>query len=268
MNNSIIMSKDKSVLTLTLNRPEHLNGFTDSLATQLRQYIEEYSTDSSIRAIVITGAGRVFSCGMDLDNLLSNGISRAQIQTKLEKLYNPLALTIANSPKPIVCGLNGIAAGGAVALVLGCDIIVAKKNARLVSAFSKIGLMPDCGGSWLYPRAFGIHRSKSLAMLEDDITAQQAFDMGVIAVLADEDNFASLLENTVQKLASASPQAMQMTKKSLNRAQCNDFRAQLALESDWQALAAKSEDFREGVGAFREKREPIFQNGKPEISSK
>ncbi|MBL4759157.1 MAG: enoyl-CoA hydratase/isomerase family protein, partial [Rhizobiales bacterium] len=153
MDNSLEISLNQKILTLTLNRPDRLNGFTETMSKSLLDQIIKASNDDTIRVIVLTGAGTIFSSGMDLDGLLADGFDAVDIYKILENLYNPLIRAMTACPKPIICGLNGIAAGGAASLVLACDIIVARRSARLVSAFSRIGLVPDCGGSWFYPHA-------------------------------------------------------------------------------------------------------------------
>lgn len=261
MRNVVEISRNQSKLKLTLNRPDRLNGFTSELAEVLLDQIVSASDDDSVRVIILTGAGRIFSTGMDLDDMLRNGISEANVGGILDELYNPLVLAMANCPKPIVCGLNGVAAGGAVSLVLGCDIIVARRSARLISAFSRIGLTPDCGGSWFYVHAFGLYRAKAFAMLEDEFTAEEAHALGVIAKLADDDEFDQVLEDTALHLANASPQAMRMIKRSFNAAVTNNLPDQLELERALQDEAARAPDFEEGVAAFRDKRKPIFGAG-------
>lgn len=261
MSNVVEISRDQGILKLTLNRPDRLNGFTSELAEVLLDQIVSASDDDSVRVIILTGAGRIFSTGMDLDDMLRNGISEANVGGILDELYNPLVLAMANCPKPIVCGLNGVAAGGAVSLVLGCDIIVARRSARLISAFSRIGLTPDCGGSWFYAHALGLYRAKAFAMLEDEVTAEEAHTLGVIAKLADDDEYDQVLEDAALHLANAAPQAMRMIKRSFNAAVANNLPDQLELERALQDEAARAPDFEEGVAAFRDKRKPIFGAG-------
>ncbi len=261
MSKVVEISHNQGVLKLILNRPKRLNGFTSELSKTLLDQIVSASSDEFVRVIVMTGAGRIFSTGMDLDDMLRNGISEANVGGILEELYNPLVLAMADCPKPILCGLNGIAAGGAVSLVLGCDIIVARRSARLISAFSRIGLMPDCGGSWFYTHALGLYRAKAFAMLEDEVTAEEAHALGVIARLADDDEFDQALEDTARYLANASPQAMRTIKHSFNAAVANNLPNQLELERTLQDEAARAPDFEEGVAAFREKRKPFFGAG-------
>ncbi|MFK5978139.1 MAG: enoyl-CoA hydratase-related protein, partial [Rhizobiaceae bacterium] len=160
-------------------------------------------------------------------------------------------------------GLNGVAAGGAVSLALACDIIVARRSARFVSAFSRIGLLPDCGGSWLYIQAFGLHRAKAFAMLEQEISAEQAHGLGVVAKLTEEHDFKEVLQETATHFVLASPDAMRITKHALNAATINDLPTQLGLERKWQNSAANGNDFQEGITAFRDRRKPDF-GAKPE----
>ncbi|MFK5979979.1 MAG: enoyl-CoA hydratase-related protein [Rhizobiaceae bacterium] len=259
MNNVVIVENQHDVLRLTLNRPERLNGFTNEVASLLLENVLNASCDNSIKVVVITGTGTTFSCGMDLDDLLSQGFSNTQIGKILDDLYNPLIRAIIDCPKPVLCGLNGVAAGGAVSLALACDVIIAHHSARFISAFSRIGLMPDCGGSWLFPHAFGLHRAKTFAMMEHGISAEQAYVMGVVSKIAKDDEFAEAIAEASGYLASASPQAMRLIKRSFHSAISNSLASQLTLERKWQDGASREADFREGVTAFQEKRKPSFK---------
>lgn len=256
---SVRVSRKHGILSIELNRPERLNGFTDALAGELLQALQSVETDKEIRVVVLTGAGRSFSCGMDLNDLARDGVDAIDLKDKLNRLYNPIALAMQSCRAPILCGLQGVAAGGGASLVLSADFIIATTTSRLVSAFSRIGLVPDCGGSWSMVRKLGYARALSFTLLEQEIDAQEALRTGLVLQLVEnEDALTQALKTTAEKLAEASPTAVGATRNLLRQSQENTLAAQLDAETAAQVDAASQNDFREGITAFFEKRVPKF----------
>jgi 2-(1,2-epoxy-1,2-dihydrophenyl)acetyl-CoA isomerase len=248
------------VASLTLNRPERLNGFTDSLALELCDAICDASASDDVRVLTIGGSGQAFSAGMDLSNLLRNGMEAVDIGRTLRRFYNPIALALTEADCTTICRLHGVAAGGAASLALSCDFMVVTKDARLVSAFSRIGLVPDCGGTWAMVHKLGLVRAQRFAMLEEQIDAAELKTIGLaIEVTEDRTELDAACARLADRLITASPVAVASTRRALAAAAHSSLATQLEHETQTQIHAVQSADFAEGVTAFFEKRKPSFE---------
>ncbi|HIB49296.1 MAG TPA: 2-(1,2-epoxy-1,2-dihydrophenyl)acetyl-CoA isomerase [Flavobacteriaceae bacterium] len=246
------------VATLTLNRPEVFNSFNREMALQFQDHLDACEEDDDVRAIVITGAGKAFCAGQDLKEVTTPELNPG-FKKILEEHYNPIISKIRTIEKPIVAGVNGVAAGAGANIALACDIVIASEHASFIQAFSKIGLVPDSGGTYFLPRLIGFQKASALMMLGDKVSAQEAERLGMVykVVLAEE--FEETIQNTAITLAKMPTKALGMTKRLLNYAMTNDLDEQLYNEGKLQIEAAESEDYREGVAAFVEKRKPNFK---------
>jgi len=256
---SVLASLEAGVLTLTLNRPEKLNAFNPEMHQRLREELKRAADEAEVRAVVLTGAGRGFCAGQDLSERdVSAGAAPIDLSVSLGSDYNPLVRRLRELPKPIVCAVNGVAAGAGANIALACDLVLAARSARFVQAFSRIGLVPDSGGSYFLPRLVGSARAMGLALLAEDLPAEQAEQWGLIWKAVDDDRLAVEAAALAQRLARGPTRGYGLLKKELCASSGNSLDAQLDLERDLQREAGLSEDYREGVRAFKEKREPRF----------
>jgi 2-(1,2-epoxy-1,2-dihydrophenyl)acetyl-CoA isomerase len=255
---SFILAEIKSgVAHLTLNRPEKFNAFNRAMALELQQQLDATATDESVRCVLITGTGKAFCAGQDLGEV--TGDNPASFEVILKEHYNPIIRKIRNHPKPVIAAVNGVAAGAGANLAICCDIVVAADNATFVQAFSKIGLIPDCGGTFFLPRLIGMQKATALMMLGDKVTATEAEKMGMIYKVFSADEYADGLVKMTATLAQMPTLAFGLTKKALNHSFENTLEQQLQLEDKLQFAAAHTEDYQEGVAAFMEKRNPNFK---------
>jgi 2-(1,2-epoxy-1,2-dihydrophenyl)acetyl-CoA isomerase len=241
---------------ITLNRPERLNALTVEMADALRAAFDAAAADASCRAVLLTGAGRGFCAGQDLTAIV--GMPAAEIGHLLDH-YNPLIRQIRALPLPVVCAVNGVAAGAGANLALACDIVLAAKSAVFVQAFAKIGLIPDVGGTWILPRLIGQARARALALLAEPLPAATAAEWGMIWQAFDDEQLMPQAHALVARLASGPTAGLALVKRALDAAATNDLDRQLDLERDLQAEAAATPDHAEGVRAFLEKRSPSFR---------
>jgi len=256
---SVLVSLDAGVETITLNRPEKLNALNPEMHQRLRDALERAADEASVRAVIITGAGRGFSTGQDLAARdVSPGAAPIDLSVSLGSHYNPLIRRMRALPKPIVCAVNGVAAGAGANIALACDIVLAARSASFVQAFSKIGLVPDSGGTWLLPRLVGSARAMGLALLAEKLSAEDAERWGLIWKAVDDDKLAAEAKSLAARLASGPTRGYGLLKRALYASPTNSLDAQLDLERDLQREAGLSEDYREGVRAFKEKRDPRF----------
>jgi 2-(1,2-epoxy-1,2-dihydrophenyl)acetyl-CoA isomerase len=259
---SVLVSLEAGVLTLTLNRPEKLNAFNPEMHQALRQGLERAADESEVRAVLLTGAGRGFCAGQDLSERdVSPGAAPIDLSVSLGSHYNPLVRRLRALPKPVVCAVNGIAAGAGANVALACDLVLAARTARFVQAFSRIGLVPDSGGTYFLPRLVGTARAMGLALLAESIGAEQAEQWGLIWKAVDDARLADDATSLARRLANGPTKGYGLLKQALYASSGNSLDAQLDLERDLQREAGLSQDYREGVSAFKEKREPRF-NGK------
>ena len=252
----IIKSLNNGVCELRLNRPEVFNSFNKNMALAFQDALDECEKNDEVRVIVITGEGKAFCAGQDLSEAIDpDGPELSHI---VEKHYNPIIERIRNIEKPIVAAVNGVAAGAGANIALACDITIAKKSASFIQAFSKIGLIPDSGGTFFLPRIIGFQKAMALMMTGDKISAEEAERMNMIYKVVEDDLFESEVSTFVQKLALMPTKGLGLTKKAVNQSFGNNLMQQLEVEKDLQTEAGNTHDFKEGVNAFVEKRKPIF----------
>jgi 2-(1,2-epoxy-1,2-dihydrophenyl)acetyl-CoA isomerase len=250
---------EAGVLTLTLNRPERLNAFNVALLEALFIAIERAGADPGCRAVLITGAGKGFCAGQDLtDRVAAPDGTRPDLGESIDKRYNPLIRALRRVPKPIVCAVNGAAAGAGANVALACDIVLAAKSAKFLQAFARIGLIPDAGGSWILPRLVGDARARALIMLAESITAEQAEAWGMIYRAVDDDDLMGEARTIAERLAAGATHALGLIKQALLASPGNSLDAQLDLERDLQREAGAADEYVEGVRAFLEKRPADF----------
>jgi 2-(1,2-epoxy-1,2-dihydrophenyl)acetyl-CoA isomerase len=257
---SIQYTSDNGIAVLTLNRPDKLNSFTQAMHLEVRDALGRLQADSSARVLVLTGAGRGFCAGQDLsDRAIEPGSPGVDLGASVEKFYAPLVMTLRSLPMPVICAVNGVAAGAGANLALACDIVLAAKSASFIEAFCKLGLIPDTGGTWHLPRMIGMARATGLAMLGEKLSAEKAEQWGLIwRAVPDE----SLMEETMamaRHFATAPTKGLAFTKKALQASYANTLPEQLQLEADMMRELGYSHDYREGVAAFMAKRAPQFK---------
>jgi 2-(1,2-epoxy-1,2-dihydrophenyl)acetyl-CoA isomerase len=255
----VLVSIEAGVQTITLNRPERLNAFNADMHGLLREALGRAEDDASVRALLLTGAGRGFCAGQDLSERDLSGDEAIDLSLTLESLYNPLVRRMRALPKPIVCAVNGVAAGAGANVALACDLVLAARSASFIQAFARIGLVPDSGGTWLLPRLAGRARAMGLALLGDTLGAEDAERWGLIWKALDDDKLMAEAAALAHGLASGPTRAYGLIKRALEASSTNTLDAQLDLERDLQREIGLGEDYREGVAAFLEKRKPAFK---------
>ena len=253
----ILFTKENGVGIIRFNRPKVYNCFTRQLAFETMEALQDCAEDTSIRCVYITGEGKAFCAGQDLQEAISEG--EPTLSTILKEHLGPLVNKIRALEKPVVAAINGVAAGAGVSVALACDVTIATQSASFIQAFSKIGLIPDSGATFFLPRLVGYQKASALMLLGDKVSATDAEAMGMIyKVVADED-FEAVSMKIAQKLANMPTKALAYTKQLLQQSSANDFTSQLDLEHDMQVKAGNTEDYAEGVAAFLEKRKPKFE---------
>jgi 2-(1,2-epoxy-1,2-dihydrophenyl)acetyl-CoA isomerase len=254
---SILIQVQDNIATITLNRPEVFNSFNREMALSMQDALDKCAADEQVRSIVITGAGKAFCAGQDLKEVTTPELMPG-FRKLLEEHYNPIIERIRTIEKPVLAAVNGVAAGAGANIALACDIVVASESAAFIQAFSKIGLVPDSAGTFFLPRLIGFQKASALMMLGDKVSAQEAYNMGMIYKFYPVSIFEEEIQKLAETLAKMPTQALSLTKKLLNKSMINDLQQQLAMESDLQIRASESEDYSEGVSAFVEKRAPKF----------
>lgn len=258
--NNIAFEIREGVATLTLNRPKSLNSFTIEMHVEIRTVMQQVVENADIRCLVITGAGRGFCAGQDLgDRAQSTEGGVPDVGASVEKYYNPLIRSIMQLPKPVICAVNGVAAGAGASIALACDIVLAARSANFIQLFCKIGLIPDSGGTWNLPRAVGLARAKGLALLGDRLPAETAEQWGLIWKCVDDEDLQAEAQKMASHLATQPTRALGRIKKLLHDSSSNTLDEQLDLEQKAMQDLGQSEDYREGVTAFLEKRPPDFK---------
>ncbi len=261
MSDTILTDRQGGVTRITLNRPDKLNAFNEEMHLALRAALEGIEADPNARAVLLTGAGRGFCAGQDLgDREMAEG-EAFDLGDTLERLYNPLIRRIRALPKPIICSVNGAAAGAGASLALACDIVLAARSAKFLIAFARIGLVPDSGGTWFLPRLIGEARTKGMALLAEPVDAETAERWGLIWKAVDDDALAGEAEALAARMAAGPTQGYAMIKQALHESPRRTLDDQLDLERDLQRAAGHTEDYREGVTAFLEKRKAVFKGG-------
>jgi 2-(1,2-epoxy-1,2-dihydrophenyl)acetyl-CoA isomerase len=256
----ILVSKDAGVLSVTLNRPDKLNAFNPEMHKLLRQALEQALDDGAIRAVLLSGAGRGFCAGQDLSERdVGANAAPIDLSVSLGSNYNPLVRRLRALPKPIVCAVNGVAAGAGANIALACDIVLAARSASFVQSFSRLGLVPDCGGTYFLPRLVGTARAMGLALLGERLSAEQAAQWGLIWKAVDDDKLLDEATAIARALASGPTKGYGLVKKAIYASAGNSLDAQLDFERDLQREAGFTEDYREGVAAFMQKRTPSYK---------
>lgn len=259
-NRTILTHSEAGVLTVTLNRPDRLNSFNDEMHRQFAEALKIAERDENVRCLLLTGAGRGFCAGQDLnDRNVAAEENAPDLGRSVEQFYNPLIRRLTSLPKPVVCAVNGVAAGAGAAIALACDIVIASSSASFIQSFCRLGLVPDSGGSWFMPRLVGHARAMGMALLGEKVSAQQALEWGMIWQVKAPDELAASSLELAQYLATQPTYGLGLIKKALYKAADNTLDEQLNLERDLQRLAGRSNDYREGVSAFFAKREPQFR---------
>ena len=247
---------------IVLNRPDRLNALNGEMHGALMQALEAAATDAGCRALLLTGEGRAFCAGQDLNDVQMNPDEPVDLGQTIDQSYNPLVRRLRSLPKPIICAVNGVAAGAGANLALACDIVLAGRSARFVQAFAKIGLVPDCGGTFFLPRLIGEARARAVAMTAEPVPAETAAAWGMIWKAVDDDVLQAEAEALAAHLATQPTQGLALTKQAFAASAANTLDEQLDLERDLQREAGRTPDYAEGVRAFTEKRPPRF-TGQP-----
>lgn len=241
---------------ITLNRPEKYNAFNREMALLMQEKLEECQVHD-VRAVYITGAGKAFSSGQDLEEVVDpNG---PKVTTILKEHYNPIIHLIRKLEKPVIAAVNGVAAGAGANIALCCDVVVAAQSASFIQAFSKIGLIPDSGGTYFLPRLIGWQKASALSMLGDKVSAEDAERMGMLYKVFADDEFQKESIKIAETLANMPTRGLAFTKMLLNTSMDNDYEEQLHDEELYQERAGRTADYKEGVQAFLEKRKPVFK---------
>ena len=256
---SVLTATHGAVRVITLNRPAQLNSFNAEMHGRLRAALDEAAGDATVRAVVITGAGRGFCAGQDLNDPDLGMVGGApDVGGVVEKLYKPLALRVRSMPVPVVAAVNGVAAGAGANFALGCDIVVAARSASFIQAFSKIGLVPDCGGTWLLPRLVGRARAIGLAMTGDKLPAEEATRIGLIWQCVEDSALMDAALALATRLAAMPTRALAETRHAIDDAMALDYDSALSAEARRQDTLGRAADAVEGIAAFVEKRAPKF----------
>ncbi|PKA83364.1 2-(1,2-epoxy-1,2-dihydrophenyl)acetyl-CoA isomerase [Ulvibacter sp. MAR_2010_11] len=243
---------------ITLNRPDVFNSFNREMALLLQDKLDVCETNEEIRAVVITGSGRAFCAGQDLKEVTTPELNPG-FKKILEEHYNPIIQRIRAIEKPVIAAVNGVAAGAGANIALACDVVVASEGASFIQAFSKIGLVPDSGGTFFLPRLIGFQKASALMMLGDKVSAEEAEKLGMIYKVFSSEDLNAEVTVLAETLAQMPTKALGMTKRLLNQSMSNNLSSQLGIESKLQIEAAQSEDYAEGVAAFVAKRKPVFK---------
>lgn len=254
---SVLLHIKDNIAVITLNRPEKFNSFNREMALSLQEILDNCAADKSVRAIYLTGTGKAFSAGQDITELTGN--TPVGIDIILSQHYNPIIARIRNIAKPVICAVNGVAAGAGANIALSCDVVVATQSASFIQAFSKIGLIPDSGGTFILPRLIGFQKASALMMLGDKVSADEAERIGMLYKVFPDEVFAEESFTIAATLAQMPTQALAYTKQALNLSMVNSIADQLETEDKLQLLSANTYDYKEGINAFIEKRKPFFK---------
>jgi 2-(1,2-epoxy-1,2-dihydrophenyl)acetyl-CoA isomerase len=257
---TILFETRSGAARLTLNRPDRLNSFTVKMHEEVADALSQVEADAEVRALLITGAGRGFCAGQDLaDRAVAPGAEPVDLGDSVERFYNPLIRRLTSLPKPVVCAVNGVAAGAGANIALACDVVLAAKSARFIQSFAGIGLIPDSGGSWVLPRLVGQARALGLALTGQPLGAEQAESWGLIWKAVEDDKLMEEAETLLARFASGPTRGLAETKRLIRTTSARTLDQELDLERDVMRALGRSEDYQEGVAAFFEKRPPVFK---------
>jgi 2-(1,2-epoxy-1,2-dihydrophenyl)acetyl-CoA isomerase len=257
---NIIAEEKNGVGYLTFNRPKALNSFNVDMHREVAEVLNQWTKNPEVRCVVISGEGRGFCAGQDLgDRVVDPNAEAPDLGYSIETYYNPLIKTIVNMPKPVICAVNGVAAGAGANIALACDLVIAAKSANFVQAFCRLGLVPDSAGTWFLPRAVGHARAMGLTLLGDKLPAETAKEWGMIWDVVEDAELKTKVTELAERLAKQPTFGLSLIKKAIHQSSNNTFDEQVLLERDLQRIAGRSEDYREGVQAFMNKREPNFK---------
>ena len=255
---NILFSVEHGIARLTLNRPDKLNSFNTAMHAEVREALGRVAAEGG-RVLVLTGAGRGFCAGQDLgDRAVAPGGQGADLGDSIENYYKPLVLALRNLPLPVIAAVNGVAAGAGANIALACDLVVATRSANFIQSFSKLGLVPDSGGTWFLPRLLGNARALGLALLGEKLSAEQAAQWGLIWRCVDDAEFKAAVESLATQLAAAPTRGLARTKQAIYESWGRALESQLEQERDFQRELGRTPDYQEGVAAFAEKRTPKF----------
>jgi len=254
---SILFEIKNAVACITLNRPDKFNSFNREMALLMQQKLDEAASLQEVRAVYISGAGKAFCAGQDIAELV--GDDRIEIKQILSEHYNPIVKRIRNMPKPVVAAVNGVAAGAGANIALCCDVVIAAESASFIQAFSKIGLIPDSGGTFTLPRLIGWQKASALMMTGDKVIASDAEKMGMIYKVFADEIFNNESKKIAESLAQMPTKGLAYTKHALNHSFHNNWEEQLEMEDRYQQKSALTDDYAEGISAFLEKRKPVFK---------
>jgi len=252
----ILFSTDGKSARIILNRPKVLNSFNRQMALEFQEAIDLCSKDKNIRTVIITGKGKAFCAGQDLEEASKPDLDLGNI---VRDSYNPIIKKIREIPKPVIAAVNGTAAGAGANLALACDFVIASREAFFIQSFSQIGLIPDSGGTFFLPRLIGLPRATAMMMLAEKITADKAFEMGMIYQSVEPEDLETETNMLAEKLNSLPTKGLGLTKEALNKSFCNNLDSHLTIEEELQRQAGFTYDYKEGITAFLEKRKPKFK---------
>ncbi|MBK7780148.1 MAG: enoyl-CoA hydratase/isomerase family protein [Ardenticatenia bacterium] len=261
MSDTLLYAVENGVATLTLNRPDKLNAFDDALLGALDEALRAAEKDPAVRCVVLTGAGRGFSAGQDLAAVAEREASgkRMSLRQHLDRSYNRVIRKIRGMEKPVIAAVNGVAAGAGMSLALACDLRIAAQSARFIQSFIGVGLVPDSGSTWFLPHMLGFSRAFQLAITAERLGAEDAMALGLVNQVVPDGDLAAETRAMAERLAAAPTRAIGLTKRAMNRAMASTLDEALDYEAILQDLAGRSEDHKEGVAAFMEKRPPEFK---------
>jgi 2-(1,2-epoxy-1,2-dihydrophenyl)acetyl-CoA isomerase len=255
----ILSSLDQNILTITLNRPEKYNSFTEPMALEFQKALQK-AEDDAVRCVILNANGKAFCAGQDLPEVVERAKdSNYELADTVRTTYNPIIRAIRKLEKPVICAVQGMAAGAGANIAFACDIVIAAKSAQFVQAFSKIGLIPDSGGTWFLPRLVGLARTNAMYLLDEKISAKQAVDLGLIYKSVEDENLEDEINSIALKLSKMPTMGFGIYKRAMNETFSNNLDQQLELEANLQTEAGNTDDYKEGVEAFLEKRKPKYK---------
>jgi 2-(1,2-epoxy-1,2-dihydrophenyl)acetyl-CoA isomerase len=254
----VVVETVNGVMKITLNRPDVLNSFNSQMAREVRAALDESRADKIVRAVLLTGAGRAFCAGQDLSEVPPPSEGITDLGATVRATYTPIIKAIRKLEMPVVCAVNGVAAGAGANIALACDIVLASENASFIQSFAKIGLVPDSSGTFFLPRIVGLPRATAMMMTAEKVDARRAYEIGMVYRVCSAETLQQEAMALATELASMPTRGLGLTKRALNASLGNDLDAQLELEAELQKEAGRTRDFAEGVSAFLEKRKPKF----------